>query len=340
MKIKHLTIFIPYFLYSCLIFSQDSLTRSMPVGQTAIDIDTVEYSNGVVYVGNLHNKARHGFGSLVSPFGDTLYVGNYQLNQRDGTGKYFFKNKNVYEGDWEKGAMHGVGKMHYANGDTYEGEWKEDRKHGFGSFTYKNGDIYVGDFVNGIREGKGKMSQKTQVYDGDWVKGAREGKGNLIIDAGGSKEEYVGGFTANRYNGHGTWKYTRGDIITEYIGNWVNGDRIGEGQYIINGRTLEGNWKRNEATGTGVGVGGEGIYEGEFYRGFFQGEGKFTYGSGEVYEGAWIRGKRQGYGVLSYTDGSRYEGYWHMDLQNGEGTIIASDGSKKIGKFKDGELEE
>jgi len=339
MKIKHLVILIPYFLYASLIFGQDTLMRSMP-DTVHVDIDTVEYSNGVIYIGTISDKARHGFGSLISPFGDTLYTGNYHMNQRNGSGKYFFKNKNVYEGSWVLGAMEGVGTMTYAVGDVYEGHWRNDTKHGKGTFYYKNGDMYVGDFVDGVREGKGKMTQKTQTYEGDWFQGSREGEGTMIIDAGGSREEYMGTFRANRYHGTGSWKYQREDIITEYIGNWVDGDRIGEGQYIINGRTLEGTWKRNEATGTGIGVGGGGIYEGEFYRGFFQGEGKFTYAEGETYEGSWIRGKRQGYGVYTFADGSKYEGNWYMDLKNGQGVLVAVDGTSKPAKYKDGKAEE
>jgi len=312
----------------------------MPVVDIVTEMDTVAYSNGVVYVGHVNNKTRHGYGSLVSPYGDTLYVGQYEMNQRNGYGKYFFKNKNVYEGGWVNGAMHGTGKMTYANGDMYEGEWKEDTKHGKGKFSYKNGDVFEGEFVDGIREGKGKMTQKTQTYEGDWVHGSREGEGKMVIDAGGSREEYSGTFKANRYNGMGSWKYEREGIITEYIGNWVDGARLGEGQYIINGRTLDGTWKRNEATGTGVGVAGEGIYEGEFYRGFFQGEGKFTYTDGTTYEGSWVRGKRQGYGIFTHADGSKYEGTWYMDLKNGTGTIVAVDGTVRTAKFKDGKPEE
>lgn len=342
MKIKHLVIIIPCFLYASLIFGQDSLMRSQ-VDTAAIiqaPMDTVTYSNGVIYIGVISNKARNGFGTLISPYGDTLYSGDYVMNQRDGQGKYFFKNKNVYEGEWAKGEMHGQGKMYYAVGDVYEGGWKNDTKHGKGTFTYKNGDVYVGDFSSGIREGKGIMTQKTQTYEGSWVQGAREGEGTMIIDAGGSKEEYIGTFKANRYHGHGSWKYQRDDIVTEYIGNWVDGYRLGEGQYIINGRTLEGVWKRNEATGTGIGVGGGGIYEGEFYRGFFHGEGKFIYGNGDVYQGNWVRGKRQGYGTYTYADGSKYDGEWHMDLKHGEGVIVSVDGVSKTSKFKEGKPEE
>ena len=53
--------------------------------------DTIKYSNGVVYIGGVENKKRHGIGSLITPYGDTLYSGGYADGMREGFGKYFFK---------------------------------------------------------------------------------------------------------------------------------------------------------------------------------------------------------------------------------------------------------
>jgi hypothetical protein len=53
--------------------------------------------------------------------------------QRNGQGKFFYKNGGYYEGSWKKNSMNGYGKLFYDNGKiAYEGQWYQDEFHGKG----------------------------------------------------------------------------------------------------------------------------------------------------------------------------------------------------------------
>jgi len=59
------------------------------------------------------------------------------------------------------------------------------------------------------------------------------------------------------------------------------------------------------------------IYEGEFFRGQFHGNGKMIYKNGNVYEGEWINMHREGVGSITFSNGDFWEGKWN----DGKATI-------------------
>lgn len=67
----------------------------------------------------------------------------------------------------------------------------------------------------------------------------------------------------------------------------------------ISGKYI-GKCKNGLADGKGIAEGTD-KYEGKFIRGLPNGEGKYTWLSGEVYEGSWKNGKRNGKGKYTYT---------------------------------------
>jgi hypothetical protein len=77
------------------------------------------------------------------------------------------------------------------------------------------------------------------------------------------------------------------------------------------------------------------VYEGNWRRGKFHGQGKLTYADGEVYEGAWKAGMRHGQGKCTYASGSVYEGDYKDDLRNGQGKYTFADGSVYEGVWID-----
>ena len=88
-----------------------------------------------------------------------------------------------------------------------------------------------------------------------------------------------------------------------YIGNWVNGDREGQGiMHWPDGRTYVGNWVNNKRDGKGILT-------------FFKNGAKYA-----EYNGNWVNGKRHGDGVLIIKDGPIIRGVW--DNQNLYGKTI------------------
>lgn len=117
------------------------------------------YENGDIYVGNLVNGVRSGFG--------TLYI-------NDG-GKY--------EGYWKNDKYNGNGFLLMKDGSFYEGNFLDGFIHGEGVYTYSTGDTYNGSFEYGIKSGFGKYySDPNNKYTGYWKNGLRDGKGNGIVN--------------------------------------------------------------------------------------------------------------------------------------------------------------
>merc|ERR1711988_1920040 len=106
------------------------------MGQLANANDTIEslriqtktYANGNVYVGQMKNGKKHGFGKLTKTMFPFLLIGS------------------VYVGDFKDDKFHGKGTYTYNSvihkGDVYVGEFKDGKKHGYGKFTKANGSIW------------------------------------------------------------------------------------------------------------------------------------------------------------------------------------------------------
>jgi len=116
--------------------------------------ETIQYSNGCVYIGEVVNGKRHGKGRLSWPTGD-VYEGDFSEDLIHGKGKYVHASGNVYEGDYLFDKRHGMGKYTWVNGDVYEGAYSDGKKHGKGKVTWINGDVYEGNFADGKRSGYG-----------------------------------------------------------------------------------------------------------------------------------------------------------------------------------------
>lgn len=53
--------------------------------------------------------------------------------QRNGFGRFFYKNGGYYEGMWKNNAMNGQGILFYDNGRVaYDGQWYQSEFHGKG----------------------------------------------------------------------------------------------------------------------------------------------------------------------------------------------------------------
>lgn len=75
-------------------------------------------------------------------------------------------------------------------------------------------------------------------------------------------------------------------------------------------------------------------YDGEYAQDRKNGNGVFTWESGNVYKGSYVDDEREGYGEMFWTDGSIYQGEWKQGIQHGYGKMTFPDGTVKEGRFE------
>ena len=154
-----------------------------------------------------------------------------------------------------------------------------------------------------------------------------------------------------------------------YEGNWVDGEKHGEGRYVApNGTVYEGSFIHGERHGEGRLVGILGTYQGDWEHNEFHGKGKMTMANGNVYEGDFVNnaitgkckettsshliihfegkvtyegeivdGRWQGDGICKSADGDIYEGEWKNDFWHGKGTLKYADGAVYEGDWYEGQ---
>ena len=112
------------------------------------------------------------------------------------------------------------------------------------------------------------------------------------------------------------------------------------------GQTLEGQFNNlHQENGTGRAIfdsesckliSGKGyVYEGEWERGRFHGEGSYLQPSGNKYTGAFKNGKYDGKGTFFFSRGGNYTGDFKNNNFNGEGTYTYSHGGMYKGQWLD-----
>jgi len=142
-----------------------------PATKGAAGVDTEEtYEDGSTYTGQLVEGRRHGTGVWTSP--SEQYSGQWQYDQRHGSGRQTWQDGRLYEGQFCEGKFDGKGRMewHTPNGlMVYEGQYVNDVKHGEGKYKWPDNRIYDGQWVNGKRSGKAKYTNLSgEVKDGIW----------------------------------------------------------------------------------------------------------------------------------------------------------------------------
>ncbi|XP_068100669.1 radial spoke head 10 homolog B isoform X2 [Hyperolius riggenbachi] len=212
---------------------------------------TYTWTDGLVYEGQFDMNFPMGHGIYKWPDG-SRYEGQVYRAIRHGTGIYISSDQQVsYVGEWCMGKRHGKGTMYYNAEETswYEGEWIHNNKEGWGVQRFPSENIYEGQWKNNKFHGVGRMRWLT------------------------SNEEYMGQWESGVQNGPGTHTWflkrvpgSQYSLRNEYVGNFVNGERHGHGQYFYaNGAMYDGEWKNNKKHGMGKFVFKNGrIYIGEF----------------------------------------------------------------------------
>ena len=108
-----------------------------------------------------------------------------------------------------------------------------------------------------------------------------------------------------------------GDEGTYYVGYWDNGRQYKRGKVFD---------KKNNL-----------LYDGEYKKGYKEGNGIYYYPSGEKYEGKFMNGVKEGKGIFYWKNGNKWEGHFKNDEMNGEG-IFYNDEESFTAIYKNGEL--
>ena len=76
-----------------------------------------------------------------------IYQGKWLNNQRNGTGKCFYKNGDVYQGKWVNGKRCGQGRLKSKDGSLYVGSWMDNKQHGSGQLYVRASLSYQCQFL-------------------------------------------------------------------------------------------------------------------------------------------------------------------------------------------------
>jgi len=108
---------------------------------------------------------------------------------------------------------------------------------------------------------------------------------------------------------------------------------------LFNGSIYDGEWKKGQYHGQGVMNYRLGTtYNGEWKDGDHHGLGVKNYASGTTYNGGWKDGEHHGLGVKNYASGTTYNGGWKDGEHHGQGVLTYNTGTTYDGEWKDGEL--
>lgn len=206
----------------------------------------------------------------------SLYIGQFQDNQRHGYGLLIYTDGSFYEGQFINDKPSGLGKIYYCDGSYYQGQFKEAEKHGNGTYTGPNKELIKGYFKKDQIIGQAKVvyPDKAQ-YKGELSDYKKEGTGKFIFQ---NEDFYEGQFKNDLFEGKGKFHRKKDDT------------------------SFEGQWKKNRLLNPcKILYANQSIYEGEVNNFLKYGKGKLREFE-KTYEGTWENDMKQGIFQIS-TDG-------------------------------------
>jgi len=132
---------------------------------------------------------------------------------------------------------------------------------------------------------------------------------------------FMGYVTASKRNGFGRIYWNKSGH--SYEGNWVEGNRTGQGTYTWGtGTKYVGDFVNAKKHGKGYHVYRDGSsYQGDFANHTREGTGTLTWADGTKHEGGWKNDNRHGFGTTTRLDGSVFQGEWENDLRMGRHSL-------------------
>jgi hypothetical protein len=150
----------------------------------AIFLGLRQFENQSIYLGQWFQQKRNGRGQLIYPDG-SVYEGYWLNDKREGFGRFVDVSGDVYEGEWKDDNVNGKGKYVLQNGAYFFGDWLDNKQHGRGKEKWPSGEVYEGEYKHGAKDGKGVFKNSDgSYYEGDFHEGKIEGKGRPAITRG------------------------------------------------------------------------------------------------------------------------------------------------------------
>ncbi len=106
---------------------------------------------GETYFGDIANKARDGFGTLIHANED-VYVGEFEKGVASGIGSYEYANGSIVIGQFAKGSPNGAATVIAADGVSYQGTFKDGKAEGMILVTKSDGNQSIETWVNGEKQ--------------------------------------------------------------------------------------------------------------------------------------------------------------------------------------------
>lgn len=220
----------------------------------------------------------------------------------------------------------------YSKGVKYEGDLKGEIKEGKGKYFVQNNLWYEGDFKANKMDGFGKeydLTNPKSYYEGQFVNNLSQGNGKIVYDDG---SYFQGEFKQGVREGQGKL-YDKNNIL-RFEGSLVNNSIEGLGKkYNSDGiLSYEGNFKAGLPHGMGKAYSkGQLLYQGEFVKGNWQGNGKLFSSSQPNlvwYEGEFLDNKPHGIGKMFNKNGRlTYEGDFKYYQMSGKGKVYFENGN-------------
>ena len=179
--------------------------------------NTINYSDGSVYVGEKKDGKRDGNGKFTYASGN-YYEGQFKNDAFCGRGTYRRTDGSYYTGMFADNTYNGEGEYHFTNGDVFKGTYKNGKRNGKGVLSYGSGGRFEGEYVDGSAI-KGTMYYKNgSVYIGDWANNKLNGSGEYKAVRNGTQAAiYIGGFKDGKYEGYGTYRTSAGMVYEGYF---------------------------------------------------------------------------------------------------------------------------
>ncbi|EGR33489.1 phosphatidylinositol-4-phosphate 5-kinase, putative [Ichthyophthirius multifiliis] len=149
-----------------------------------------------------------------------------------------------------------------------------------------------------------------------------------------TNERYEGEWVNGEKQGQGTYFYSNGG---KYQGQWLKNQKHGKGAYYYpSGSVYEGDWQDDKVNGFGIQIVKDSYrYEGQFQNGLKSGQGIFIFQDESSYEGNFLNDFINGSGNMNYANGDIYQGEFFNDMRNGNGTYQYANGDIYDGEWKD-----
>ncbi|XP_034934902.1 radial spoke head 1 homolog isoform X2 [Chelonus insularis] len=173
------------------------------------------------------------------------------VDEEDFKGEYEEEKHHLdlkYKGEVnEKGERHGFGGSHFPIGDIYVGNYRQGCRHEHGEYTFKNGAKYEGHWQYGKKHGRGIFwYPDNSYYGGEWENDLKHGFGVYHYP---NKDIYLGSWKNNLRHGLGTYEFNNSRI--KFIGNWVEDEMMGPGQWVYPNYRFYCSWYKNQPLGRG-----------------------------------------------------------------------------------------